>query len=177
MMLNSHGLGLLIFKEAELLSRKEIRRLNHPLSTPLEIAQVIANKLIERISIYNGLIYVKYETSYEETDITDNHKYISMMARKLVDQSICTHRWIMCKSEPEERQIITNMLKLSDYVDIIDDLEYMLLWEDEEEQDEEEDTVEEAEEVEVQDEEETFTPYNKNKVLVMDSIQQITNFI
>ena len=164
------------FKTSELITAKELKVLVSN-NTPLVKAELLANKLWERIAIINNIIYIKYEDTFDPSKISgDNiHKYISIMIRKLVDQSICK---FICKSN---RDPYVSILQRKYYEDIIDDIEYMLIWDgNDEDENEDEDKVVEFNPDEDQDdddeEDDTFSQCQAN-VIVVDSVEEIINFL
>ncbi len=165
------------FKTSELITAKELKVLVSN-NTPLVKAELLANKLWERIAIINNIIYIKYEDTFDPSKISgDNiYKYISIMVRKLVDQSICKY------INKSNRDPYVHILQRKYYDDIIDDIEYMLIWdgndEDEDENEDEDKVVESNPEEDHDDDDEdaTFSQYQAN-VIVVDSVEEIINFL
>ena len=171
------------FETSELLNSKELKILVSN-NTPLVKAELLANKLWQRIAIINDQIYIKHKETFDPCNIIDDniHKYVSIMTRKLVDQSIC--KFI----NKENRDPYGNILKRKYYEDIIDDIEYMLMWDGNDDDgndddDEERDGIVETEPDHDQDEgndnddeDDTFSQC-QSKVTVVDSVKEIIDFL
>ena len=152
------------FETSELLSEVELKYLVSTRS-PLQKAALLARKLGERIGIgSNDSIYIKYNEEYEESNITGDsvHKYILTMLRKLVDRSFC--KFVM----KPDRDPYMPILQKHYYEDLIDDIEYMLMWDEDQEDEDEEDQED--------DDDETFDKHQP-KVTVVDTIEEIMKFL
>ena len=169
------------FETSELLTVKELKILVSN-NTPLIKAELLANKLWDRIAIINDKIYIKYMESYDPSHIIGNNinKYISIMTRKLVDQSICKY------INKSNRAPYEHILQRKYYEDILDDIEYMLIWDGNDDDDDNADDDKEEDEIveskpekdhdEDEDEDDTFNQC-QTKVIVVDSIEQIMDFL
>ena len=136
------------FENSELLDEKEFLQLINPLQTPIENAELLGLKISERILIYDDAINIKYKETYSKTDITDYRKYILTMSRKLVNQSFAKLRDDSVDFKfmaMEKSEAIKNVLKLGYYEDIVEDIEYNLIWEEDQESDDDEEEEEEEE--------------------------------
>ncbi len=181
------------FETSELLSIKEIKVLVSN-STPLFKANLLALKLWGRIMIMNNRIYIKYgKETYDASHIDGNNmsKYVSIMTRKLVDQSICKY------INKSNRDLYSKVLQRSYYEDILDDIEYMLIWDNESDDDESDDDIVEPkpeddddesdddivepkpEDDEDDDEDNTYKQFilPKNEIYPVDTIKGIMNFL
>ena len=167
------------FETSELLTGKELKVLASN-NTPLAKAELLANKLWERIAIINNTIYIKYIESYETSNIIGDeiHSYVSIIVRKLVDQSVCKY------ISSANRDTFLHILQRKYYEDIIDDIEYMLQWEGNDESNEEDDELEdevksneyEYEDNDEEEEDDIFSKY-QTKVSVVDSIEGIIEIL
>jgi hypothetical protein len=155
------------------LDEKEFLQLINPLQTPIENAELLGLKISERILIYDDAINIKYKETYTKTDITDYRKYILTMSRKLVNQSFAKLRDDSVDFKfmaMEKSEAIKNVLKLGYYEDIVEDIEYNLIWEEDQESDdeEEEEGEEEEDDDEGDDEEDDNDKVKQNKLELVE---------
>ena len=78
------------FETYELLTAKELKLLISNDETPLTKAELLSKNLWSRIAIVRDKIHVRFDDKYEDTFMIGNDadKYITIMVRKLVDQSV-----------------------------------------------------------------------------------------
>ena len=142
------------FQDEELLTADEVMSLNFTSMSSLKKIEMIADKLGQRIAIDDDTIYINYKDDYIKTDISgdDVHKYVTMMLRKFLARSSDYNN--------DTEYNCDELLKS------LDDLEYLLMWDEESDEEIDEETDEDSDE--------EFEPYAKTTV---SSVQEIIDFI
>ena len=153
-----------------LLTRKQFTTFLNTQS-PLEQAEILSDKLQHKIWIQDYQVYININNEYTPIDIADILCYVSIMTRKLVDQSY---------RKLGNIYIDPKVLTRSYYDDILEDICYMLAMEEEEEEEEKQQESDDYDDDDLDEEDKIQPkpkPKSKKKTHIANSIDEILQYV